>query len=70
MKVTLSKGIYYLWFEAEKSPGVRDDVYIRVHKKLGSALPFLIAGIFLLVIGLVVNEVANQTVTKILAELE
>ncbi|MFC1858247.1 hypothetical protein ACFL9U_09510 [Thermodesulfobacteriota bacterium] len=70
MKVTLSKGIYYLWFESEKSANVRNDIYIRVHKKLGSSLPFLIAGIVILIIGLVVNEVANQSVTKILSALD
>jgi len=64
MKMTLQKGTYYFEFESERSRNVSGNITILVHRKRGSPLPFLIAGIIALIIGVVVNEIANQTFTK------
>lgn len=70
MKVTLPKGTYYLEFETDRSPGVDSGISVSVSKKMGSSLPFLIAGILALILGVVMNEIANQTIVKIVGQME
>ncbi len=70
MKVTLPKGTYYLEFETDRSSGVDSGISVFVSKKLGSSLPFVIAGILALIIGVVINEIANQTIVKIVEQME
>lgn len=70
MKMTLQKGTYYFEFESERSHNVSGNITIAVYRKIGSPLPFLIAGIIALIIGVVLNEIANQTLTKIVEEMD
>ncbi len=70
MKVTLQKGTYYFEFESERSRYVSGNITISVNRKLGSPLPFLIAGILALIIGVALNEIANQTFTKMIEAIE
>lgn len=70
MKMTLQKGTYYFKFESERSRYVSGNITILVHQKRGSPLPFLIAGILALISGVVLNEIANQTFTKMIEAIE
>jgi len=69
IKVTLQKGTYYFEFESERSRNVSDNIKISVYRKTGSSLPFLIAGVLALIIGVVLNEIANQTFTNKMAAI-
>ena len=70
MKVTLPEGNYYLEFEADRSPTIDSGISVSVSKKMGSSLPFLVAGILSLILGVVINEFANQTIVKIVEQME
>jgi hypothetical protein len=70
MKVTLPKGTYYLEFETDRTPGIDTGISVSVSKKMGSSLPFLAAGILALIIGVVMNEIANQTISKLVEQME
>jgi len=70
MKVTLQKGTYYFEFESERSRNVSGNIKIVVNRRIGSSLPFLIAGILALIIGVVLNEYANQTFTKMMDAID
>ena len=71
MKVTLEKGTYYLNFESQKSRegGAQNSIWVIVKQKGGSALPFFVSGIIALIIGVILNEIANRTMTKIISDL-
>jgi hypothetical protein len=71
MKITLQKGTYYLGFESESSTptGYGSDITIQVEKLRGSSLYFFIAGIVGLIIGVIMNEIANQTITTFISTM-
>ena len=70
VKVTLPKGTYYLEFETDPSPGVDSGISVSVSGKMGSSLPFLISGILALILGVILNEIANQSIVKIMEQME
>jgi hypothetical protein len=70
MNVTFPKrGIYYLQFNTE-SDRVPSVVAVRVSKKRGSSLPHMWFGIIALLIGIVVNEVKNRTISNVFNKFE
>jgi hypothetical protein len=62
-------GTYYLKFatEGDRAP---DSVVVKVSKRLGSSLPHLWFGIITIIIGIVLNEIKNRTLSKVLDKFE
>jgi hypothetical protein len=64
MKLTFPQpGQYYLNLKSSGSYNP-DAVQVTISKKRGSSIPHFVFGIFTLLIGLVLNEVRNKTLTK------
>ena len=64
-KITFKKkGTYFLKIVTETSLGVRNQVTARIDQKRGSSLPHLIAGIFSLIIGIILYFVKMDPKTK------
>lgn len=71
MKVTFPKpGTYYLNFKTEKSRNISNiNAFVSVNKKRGSALPHFWLGIFLVITGIILNEISKRTITKTLRRM-
>ena len=70
MNVTFPKyGVYYLQFNTE-SDRIPNVVKVVVSKKRGSSLPHLWFGIIALLIGIVINEIKNRTITNVFDKFE
>jgi len=61
------RGTYYLQFNAESNQQP-EIISLIVVKKWGSSLPHLWFGVILLLLGIVLNEMQNRTVTKVLGK--
>jgi len=70
MDITFPKaGHYYLRFETE-SNSPPSAVNIRISKQRGSSLPHFWFGLFCLVFGIILNEMKNRTMTRLLSKVE
>ena len=70
LDITLPKrGQYYLAFKTN-SNNWPSSVKFRVYKKAGSSIPHLWFGIFLIIIGIVMNEMKNKTIYNTLQKFE
>ncbi len=68
MNITFPKpGIYYLIFSTTGGT-VPDQVKISISKKIGSGIPHLIFGILLIIMGIIINEIRNRTISILLSE--
>ncbi len=70
IKVTLEKGSYFFELESDNSTASLSQIRIIVKKKGGSAVPFFIAGIIALIIGVILNEMSKGTIGKGLKNLD
>jgi hypothetical protein len=64
MKVNLGKGTYYLGIATERHPGVTDGIQVKVQRKSGSGLPFTIAGIMAMLLGVALVTMENVKVSS------
>jgi hypothetical protein len=71
-KITMQKGTYYLQFENETSVPKprRAGIVVKVEQKRGSSLFFLIAGILGIIAGVIINEIANRTISTVIATMQ
>ncbi len=70
-KLTIPKaGNYFLSFVTETSRGGDTGAIVVVRKLRGSSLPFMLAGAVAFIIAVVLNEIRNGTITKIIEALE
>jgi len=69
MKITFPQpGSYYLNFKTQGSSNP-DTIYVKIKKHRGSSVPHTSFGIICLLIGIILNEMKNQTILKFLAKL-
>lgn len=69
MKITFPQpGQYYLSLKTEGSYNL-DEVQVTISKKLGSSIPHMVFGIFTLLVGIILNEIRNKTLSKIVRSI-
>lgn len=69
VNITFPKpGTYYLHFVTQTNK-LPKNIKVTVEKRLGSSLPHLWFGIIVLIIGIVLNEMKNRTVKRILDKI-
>lgn len=64
IKVTLQKGIYYLGFDAENVGPGSSKIHVIAKPKGGSVVPLFTAGVILLIMGVIMNEMASGSIGK------
>jgi hypothetical protein len=66
MNVTFPKpGAYYLQFDTESNV-IPKNVKVKVTKKRGSSIPHMWFGIIVLIIGIVMNEIKNRSLIRVI----
>lgn len=69
MDITFPKpGSYYLLFDVEKTPKTPKVLTVKVAKKRGSSVPHAALSLICLLLGLLLNEIKNQTILRILGD--
>lgn len=69
--VTFPKpGRYYLQVKTKSSTGIAPSIVMKMGKQLGSSIPHLWFGVICLMIGLVLNEIKNRTIRRLINEIE
>lgn len=70
IKITLQKGTYFFELDSDSPAASQSRIHIVVKKKGGSAVPFFVAGIIALIIGVVMNEMAKGSISRGLKNME
>ncbi|VAX28599.1 hypothetical protein MNBD_NITROSPIRAE01-787 [hydrothermal vent metagenome] len=70
IKITLQKGTYFFELDSDSPAASQSKIHLLVKKKGGSAVPFFIAGIVALIIGVIMNEKANGTISRKITSVE
>lgn len=70
IKITLQKGTYFFELDSDSPAVSQSRIHFVVTKKGGSAIPFFVAGIICLIIGVVMNEMAKGSIGRGLKNME
>jgi hypothetical protein len=69
MNITFPQpGQYYVKLKAQGNYAP-DSVHVKISKRLGSSIPHMVFGIVCLLIGVVINEIRNGTISKLIARM-